>query len=163
MAEKRIAPAGNRGRNNGDVSNYRPSDLLLGKLDRVHPRGDGRWTACCPAHGDRSPSLSIREQADGTLLVHCFAGCPAASVLESVGLTLSDLFPDNAAERSPMRPGERWVPRDVLAAVAREALVALIAAETVAKGEALSAEDRKRLRKAALVLRNAAREVGHAC
>ena len=161
MEAKRIAPAGNRGRNNGDVSNYRPSDLLLGKLDRVHPRGDGRWTACCPAHGDRSPSLSIREQADGTLLIHCFAGCPAASVLESVGLTLSDLFPDNAPERSPMRPGERWVPRDVLAAVAREALVAMVAVESVARGEALEKADRDRLAKAAATLRGAAREVGY--
>lgn len=160
MDKKRISPAGN-GARNGDVSNYSPSDLLLGKLDRVHPRGDGRWTACCPAHGDRSPSLSIREQADGTLLVHCFAGCPAASVLESVGLTLSDLFPDNAAERSPMRPGERWVPRDVLAAVAREALVAMVAAESVARGESLENADRDRLARAAATLRGAAREVGY--
>ena len=161
MEAKRNAPAGNRGRNNGDISNYRPSDLLLGKLDRVHPRGDGRWTACCPAHGDRSPSLSIREQADGTLLIHCFAGCPAAAVLESVGLTLGDLFPDNVAERAPMRPGERWVPRDVLAAVAREALVAMVAAESVARGESLENADRDRLAKAAATLRGAAREVGY--
>ncbi len=161
MDKKRISPAGNGARNNGDIFNYSPSDLLLGKLDRVHPRGDGRWTACCPAHGDRSPSLSIREQADGTLLIHCFAGCPAAAVLESVGLTLGDLFPDNAAERSPMRPGERWVPRDVLAAVAREALVAMVAAESVARGESLENADRDRLAKAAATLRGAAREVGY--
>ncbi|WP_159322568.1 hypothetical protein [Spiribacter roseus] len=160
MEEKGKAPAGNW-RPNGDASNYRPSDLLLGKLDRVHPRGDGRWTACCPAHGDRSPSLSIREQTDGTLLIYCFAGCPAAAVLESVGLTLGDLFPDNAAERSPMRPGERWVPRDVLAAVAREALVALVGAETVARGDTLADADRDRLARAAATLRGAAREVGY--
>ena len=163
MVEKRRSPAGNGARKGFNTQTLSPSDLLLTRLERVKETGPGRWVACCPAHGDRSPSLSIREQADGTLLLHCFAGCPAASVLESVGLTLSGLFPDSAAERSPMRPGERWVPRDVLLAVSREALVALIAAETVAKGEALGAEDRKRLRKAALVLRNAAREVGHAC
>ena len=160
MERKGKAPAGNW-RLNGDNLNYNPSETLLSKLEGVRPRGDGRWTACCPAHGDRSPSLSIREQADGTLLIHCFAGCPAAAVLESVGLTLGDLFPDNVAERAPMRPGERWVPRDVLAAVAREALVAMVAAESVARGESLENADRDRLAKAAATLRGAAREVGY--
>ena len=31
--------------------------------------------ACCPAHDDNTPSLSITEKPDGTLLWHCFAGC----------------------------------------------------------------------------------------
>lgn len=40
----------------------------------------GRWhgsygIARCPAHDDRSPSLSIKDGRDGRLLVHCFAGC----------------------------------------------------------------------------------------
>jgi len=35
--------------------------------------GDG-WLACCPAHEDRHPSLSIKV-ADDRLLLHCFAGC----------------------------------------------------------------------------------------
>ncbi|QGM21427.1 hypothetical protein GJ672_03520 [Spiribacter sp. 2438] len=130
-------------------------------MEGVRPRGDGRWTACCPAHGDRSPSLSIREQGDGTLLVHCFAGCSATAVLESVGLSLSDLFPDNMPERAPTRPGQCWVPRDVLAAVAREALVAMLAAEAVTRGETLDETDRDRLARAAATLRDAAREVGY--
>lgn len=57
--------------------------------------GTGRYMACCPAHDDRSPSLSIKECDDGRLLIHCFAGCPAVDVLEAVGLSLSDLFPDD--------------------------------------------------------------------
>lgn len=47
------------------------ADLLHGRA-----AGRGKWTACCPAHNDRSPSLSIREEAAGRVLVHCFAGCP---------------------------------------------------------------------------------------
>lgn len=44
----------------------------------------GSWTARCPAHDDRTPSLSIRDGADGKLLVHCFAGCEQAAVLAAL-------------------------------------------------------------------------------
>ncbi|HZF43663.1 MAG TPA: toprim domain-containing protein [Sphingomonadaceae bacterium] len=50
----------------------------------VHRLG-GRWTAgggmCrCPAHDDRTPSLSVRV-GRSRLLFRCFAGCDATSVL----------------------------------------------------------------------------------
>ena len=40
----------------------------------------GQWhgtygTCCCPAHDDRTPSLSIRDGDNGEAIVHCFAGC----------------------------------------------------------------------------------------
>jgi hypothetical protein len=47
---------------------------------------DGGWLCRCPVpshgqgHGDRSPSLSLR-QGDARLLLHCFAGCDARDVL----------------------------------------------------------------------------------
>lgn len=54
---------------------------------RVGTKGD--YLARCPAHDDRSPSLSISENADGKILMKCHAGCPQAAVmsaLESRGL-----------------------------------------------------------------------------
>lgn len=92
----------------------------------------------------------------------CFAGCPTGDVLAAIGLELKDLFPerDNDAYSTSKRPGERWVPRDVLAAVAREALITLLAAEAVHSGTLLSDDDRNRLAVAAGRLRAAAREVG---
>jgi hypothetical protein len=39
-----------------------------------HWRG-GYGRARCPAHNDRNPSLSIREAADGKILIKCHAGC----------------------------------------------------------------------------------------
>jgi hypothetical protein len=36
--------------------------------------------ARCPAHDDRTPSLSVSEGSDGKLLVHCHAGCNQADV-----------------------------------------------------------------------------------
>ncbi|WP_254280962.1 MULTISPECIES: hypothetical protein [unclassified Halomonas] len=75
---------------------------------------------------------------------------------------MHELFPrrNNAAFRTSKRPGERWVPRDVLAAVAREALVVMLAAEAVRTGQVLAPADEERLAKAAGRLRGAANEVG---
>lgn len=47
--------------------------------------GHGRWKAQCPAHEDKTPSLSVRELGDGTVLVHDFGGCTTEQVLESIG------------------------------------------------------------------------------
>jgi len=70
-----------------------PAQKLLDRLDKVRSLGKSSYMACCPAHDDRSPSLSIKECDDGRLLVHCFAGCPTTDVLDAVGLSLADLFP----------------------------------------------------------------------
>ncbi len=42
-------------------------DQVLEQLEAVRRNGDGRWMASCPAHGDRSASLSVREGDDGRL------------------------------------------------------------------------------------------------
>ena len=71
-----------------------PIDIFIQRLDGL--RGsNGRYQSKCPAHQDRSPSLSIKEAQDGRVLIHCHAGCEVSDVVESVGLTLGDLFPDD--------------------------------------------------------------------
>lgn len=42
------------------------------------------WLARCPAHDDRSPSLSLADSDNGRLLVKCFAGCDARAVLAAL-------------------------------------------------------------------------------
>lgn len=135
---------------------------LLARLEKVKENGPGRWLACCPAHADRSPSLAVRETPDTTILMHCFAGCPTADVLAAVGMEMHDLFPRRERDSwsRPVSPSQRWVPRDVLAAVAREALITLLAAEATHRGERLSRDDLQRLAQAAGRLRSAAQEVG---
>ncbi len=54
--------------------------------------GVGRWKACCPAHKDHSPSLSIREGDRGGVLLKCFAGCALDSILAALKLAKRDLF-----------------------------------------------------------------------
>jgi phage/plasmid-associated DNA primase len=58
-------------------------------------RCSGGWKACCPAHEDHSPSLSISEGTDGRILVKCHAGCTTEQVVAAMRLSLSDLFPDS--------------------------------------------------------------------
>src|SRR6266516_5103205 len=52
------------------------------------------WRACCPAHTDRKPSLSIGLGEHGQVLLKCFAGCSLERIVEAMGLTMTDLFPD---------------------------------------------------------------------
>lgn len=61
-------------------------------LVQAQPTGAGRWKARCPAHSDRSPSLSIREGNDGRVLVLCRAGCTLDSILAALRLGKRDLF-----------------------------------------------------------------------
>ena len=42
------------------------------------------WTARCPAHDDRVPSLSIRDADNGKVLVRCHAGCDQERVIASL-------------------------------------------------------------------------------
>ena len=50
-------------------------DTLLSRLYKVKKTGSGNWMACCPAHDDKNPSMTIAEKADGVILINCFAGC----------------------------------------------------------------------------------------
>lgn len=117
---------------------------LLDRLEGVRQTGTGRWIARCPAHEDRSPSLSIRETDDGRILVHDFAGCDVQSVLSAVGLSLSDLFPDRLDHR--ITPTRSRVPlRDLAALLDHEAMiVALVGADMLAN-RTIDAENYERL------------------
>lgn len=70
------------------------AETLLNHLHKVHNKGSGKWVACCPSHEDKTPSLAVTELSDGHILIHCFAGCSPEEVLASVGLQMTDLFPD---------------------------------------------------------------------
>lgn len=49
----------------------------------------GKWyrtygLACCPAHGDRRPSLTLADAPDGRLLLSCKTGCSFLDVLAAL-------------------------------------------------------------------------------
>lgn len=75
-------------------------DSLLSRFEAVRKAGRGH-IARCPAHADKSPSLSIREGDDGRILMHCHAGCTFEAVVSAIGLTVADFFPGTGGLPKP--------------------------------------------------------------
>jgi len=63
------------------------------RLSHVKWRGD-TFMARCPAHKDRTPSLSGKSGDGGRTLLKCHAGCRVEDIVARVGLTVRDLFVD---------------------------------------------------------------------
>jgi hypothetical protein len=88
--------------------------LLLSRLDAVRRINDSRYIAKCPAHDDGDPSLSIRQLPDSRILIKCFAGCGALSVLESISLDWGVLMPDDGLYEPVAERLEREARRDLM-------------------------------------------------
>ena len=128
------------------------AELIVSMLEGVKARGPNQWSARCPAHEDRGPSLSVKGMADGRVLLHCFAGCDVQRVLDVLGLDMQALFPlkqgpgsGHSAEKRPrlMSKGQ------ALEMLAAEALFVAVAAGNAARGVMLNAADTARLMTAA--------------
>jgi len=59
-----------------------PAETIAKALDG-RKAGSG-WSARCPAHNDRTPSLSLRDSGDGKVLVRCHAGCEQERVIAAL-------------------------------------------------------------------------------
>lgn len=58
------------------------AEQLAMSLPKGRQIGANRFVACCPAHEDRSPSLSI-SQTDNRTVFHCHAHCSQAEVIDA--------------------------------------------------------------------------------
>jgi hypothetical protein len=65
---------------------------VLPLLDNPKQRGT-RWSARCPAHADKSPSLSVTE-GDKGILLRCWAGCSLPEICSALRIKPKDLFFD---------------------------------------------------------------------
>ena len=174
LPQTRRSPAGTglRDRTHNTTSTHTTftvdlAQQLIGRLEGLIKTGKG-WRARCPAHGGRSASLAITEGDNGTLLVHCFAGCQVHDVLAAVGLQVSDLFARrdlrsmSPAERSQLRQAAmlpNW--RSALEVLVTEANVVLIGACQLGDGAPLDDTDLDRLRVAALRIFDAQEVLHH--
>jgi hypothetical protein len=119
-------------------------ETLLSRLERVKGR-NGSYTACCPAHADKSPSLSIREEG-GKIVLHCFAGCEVSAVIGAVGMDMTDLFPPKQIDYARPQPKVRFFASDLLKLIQFETQVVMVAAYAMARGEPLPETDKARLK-----------------
>ena len=127
-----------------------PVDVLLSRLDDVRQSGRG-WRSRCPSCGGKSHKVSIAEADNGAVLLHAFCGCSPAEVLQAVGQTLGDLFPERLGADTPEgRRAARRALREAswlaaLSSVVFEGLIVLIACRQIVQGVPLSREDMQRL------------------
>lgn len=121
-------------------------DTLLQRLTKVKG-GRGHWTACCPAHEDRSPSLAVTETDDGRILLKCFGGCSVQEIVGAIGMDMTDLFPDSNDHYKP-KVKNAFYATDLLKLIEFESTIVIIAANDLANGKQLSDNDRSRLRQA---------------
>jgi len=135
------------------------AERLLSRLDGVRKTGADRWIARCPAHEDRSPSLSIRDLGD-RVLVHDFGGCSAVDVLAAVGLELSALFEATERRELPHKEQKPFPAADVLCALSADAMLIYTFGTALSEGKCLSSQDRQALLEAVSRFRNGARFAG---
>lgn len=70
---------------------FRNKEEFLSLLSKVKEISPTQYVACCPAHNDKNPSLSIKFD-NGKILLKCFAGCSVDDILHSLNLEKSDLY-----------------------------------------------------------------------
>jgi hypothetical protein len=130
---------------------------ILSRLEKVKGR-NGAYTACCPAHSDKSPSLAIRELDDGRILLKCFADCSVQDILGAIGMDMNDLFPNVNKDLPQVK--RKYYASDLLRVIEFEAWVVSVAAYTMAQGLPLSEEDRTRMKVAQSRIMEAVKYVG---
>lgn len=130
-------------------------EAFLSRLSQVRKTGPENWIACCPAHRDKRPSMTIREVEDGRILVHCFAGCSFEEIANASGAGMDEFFPEKPLYHRA-KPLRRPFPAaDVLECLSFEASVLYFAASDMAQGKPLPEPDRERMNLAARRIREA--------
>lgn len=77
-------------------------DDFLNLLDGVTYVAPNKYMACCPVHKDKVPSMSVTvKDVKGTekILLHCFAKCKTADILDKMGLGPQDLIVNPTPQR----------------------------------------------------------------
>lgn len=116
---------------------------FLGYFEKSYRSGKDEYQCLCPAHNDKTASLSIKNLPDERILIHCFAGCAANDILGAVGLTFDDIVPKRLGDFKPV--SKPFNPYAVLKAISSETLLVALAGLEVANGKTLPQEDKDRL------------------
>jgi hypothetical protein len=113
---------------------------IIERLEKVKRTGQGKWLACCPAHPDKSPSLTITQTDDGKILIHCFSGCQVSDVVAAVGLELSNLFPENPSYKKGTKP-PKFNKYELFDLLINNSYILVLAIRQLSNGEPLNQQD----------------------
>lgn len=119
---------------------------FVSRLEKVRKAGEQSWTARCPSHADKGPSLKVTDK-DGAILIHCFAGCSPGDVVAAMGLKLSDLFPPRNPREAAQYAREKFA-KVTIKEFRHEVTLALIILSDLSQRKALTELDAARAIKA---------------
>ena len=87
----------------GRDSDFRAPDLdSIAKALKKAKRTSSGWTACCPAHDDHDPSLTLAIGDNGAIVVKCHGGCDQGAVIAA--LKARNLWPEQSAPERKQKP-----------------------------------------------------------
>lgn len=70
-------------------------NIVAQKNDCNPKRSGSSYIARCAAHDDKNASLAISQGDDGTILMHCHAGCTIQEICASLDIAVHNLFPQS--------------------------------------------------------------------
>lgn len=115
-------------------------DLILSRLQGVRASGDS-YRSKCPSHDSKGLTLKVTEANNGDVLVHCFAGCSAKEVVESIGLNEKDLFKESFENKN-----QKYYSRAELDELKTQYFYVSIATEDLQKNGFIEDKDKLKLR-----------------
>jgi len=123
-------------------------DLVLNLLSGVKNVRNREFSALCPVHNEKTPSLRIKELDGERIIMHCF-GCGAngIAVIDALGLDASVLFPPRPKnERGGFKRERITFPaHDILKSIRHESTIVMLAASDILNGVAVSKADFSRI------------------
>ena len=123
-------------------------DEIIASMPWARRNGPDKWMCKCPAHEDRSASLSI-SHVNGQTLVHCFAGCSPDEIMQAIGMRVSDLWDTITPSTHYDPPKLGNIPRhsigDMFPILLMEAEILATATREIMAGRTLSVRDQARI------------------
>lgn len=132
---------------------------LLSRLQKVKSTGRSKWMCACPAHNDKSPSMHIRLEDDGKILINCKAGCGTYEILQSVGLDWADVMPESPTHHRQKPRKQVLYASEALQLIRFEAMIIVASGMAMAKGT-LTTRDLDRVKQSMQTINKVVLEAG---
>ena len=125
---------------------------VLNRLQKVKATSRGRWMCQCPSHDDRSPSMHIKLEDDGKILINCKAGCGIEDILGAIGLDFADIMPEKITHHRQKPRKSILYATEALELIRFEAQIIIASAFQLRRNKPLNEDDLKRTQHAMQVI-----------